>query len=83
MDPNEIPVAHAHVAVIEDDPKKPWKAIVAFVVPVAVAFVSAILPGSDGGQAITGNEWMAIGAAGGITGLSVYAKKNPKRSRGL
>lgn len=81
--PDAPPPPPATTEVIEPDPKKPWKAVVAFAVPIAVALVTSLLPGSDGGSTITSNEWLTILAAGGLTGAGVYVKKNPLRSRRL
>lgn len=72
-----------NVAVIEDDPSKPWKALLGLLVPGIVALAVAVLPWGDAGTVITDNEWTTILAASGLTGLGVYVKKNPKRAKRL
>lgn len=73
-----IPVADAP-AVVEDDPAKPWKALVALLAPGLVALGVALMPFGDAGTTITDNEWATVFAAAGITGTGVFVAKNPKR----
>lgn len=81
MQDQPLPDEPMHAAVVEDDPARPWKAIVALLTPAIVALVVALLPGSDAGSTITDNEWATILAAGGLTGAGVFVKSNPKRAR--
>lgn len=54
-----------------------WKAVVAFLAPAAsVIAMSALLPGSDGGSAITQTEWIMAAGAAIITSAGVAAKGN-------
>ncbi|MGG5257443.1 hypothetical protein [Phycicoccus avicenniae] len=56
---------------------KPYlKAVVGFVTPGVVALVAAVQDGSPGGSAITGPEWVGIGAACILTGAAVFRTPN-------
>ena len=50
-----------------------WKAAVGFVAPGASLLIAAVLPGSDGGSAITAAEWITAGATCIVTAAAVYA----------
>lgn len=52
------------------------KAVVAFVTPGVVALVAAVQDASPGGSAVTGPEWVGIGAACVLTGGLVYGVPN-------
>jgi len=53
-----------------------WKAVVAFLAPLAVALTAAVQADSAGGVAITPGEWIAGLAACFITSAAVYAVPN-------
>ncbi|MBK9087502.1 MAG: hypothetical protein IPL80_19920 [Sterolibacteriaceae bacterium] len=56
---------------------KPYaKAVVAFIAPGVVLLVQAVTDGSPGGAAVTGPEWVGIGAAMILTAAGVYAVPN-------
>jgi hypothetical protein len=56
---------------------KPYaKGIVAFVAPGVVSVVAAVQDGSPGGSAVTGPEWIGIGAACLLTAAGVGGVKN-------
>ena len=52
------------------------KAIVGFVSPGVIALVAAVQDASPGGSAITGAEWVGIGAACVLTGSAVFMVPN-------
>jgi hypothetical protein len=53
-----------------------WKAVVGFVAPGAVVLAASVLPGSDGGEAITTAELVTAGTAMLITAAGVYRADN-------
>lgn len=53
-----------------------FKAVVGFLAPAAVSITAAVLPGSDGGTAITQAEAVTAAAACIITAAAVYAAPN-------
>jgi hypothetical protein len=57
-----------------------FKAVVAFVAPGVVALVAAVQDGSPGGTAVTGAEWVGIGAACLLTSAGVYAVPNRRKT---
>lgn len=59
-----------------------WKAVVAFIAPGAAIIISAVLPGSDGGTAITGSEWVTAACTSVITAAGVYAVRNQPQPDG-
>lgn len=52
------------------------KAVVGFITPGVVALVAAVQDASPAGSAITGPEWVGIGAACILTGGMVYGVSN-------
>lgn len=62
-----------------------WKAAVGFVAPGASLVIAAVLPGSDGGSAITAAEWITAAATCVVTAGAVYAapRNRPKPVKGL
>jgi hypothetical protein len=57
-----------------------WKAVVGFVTPGVVALVVAVQDASPGGSAVTGPEWVGIGAACILTGGAVLGVKNTPKA---
>ena len=55
------------------------KAIAAIAVPALIAIGGALLPGSDGGGRITGQEWIVVAVAGLSCGTVVYSIPNRPR----
>lgn len=55
---------------------KYYKALVGFVAPGASVIGLAVLPGSDGGTAITQPEWISAVVAAIVTSAAVGATKN-------
>lgn len=54
-----------------------WKAVVGFIAPGASIVIASVLPGSDGGTAITMAEGITAAATCVVTGAAVYsAPKN-------
>lgn len=53
-----------------------WKAVLAFVTPGAIVLGNGVLPGSDGGSAITAAEWITAAVACVVTGAGVWAVPN-------
>lgn len=53
-----------------------WKAVIGFITPGVVGLVAAVQDASPGGSAVTGPEWVGIGAACVLTSAGVYAVKN-------
>lgn len=64
-----------------------WKAAIGFVAPGASLIIAAVLPGSDGGSAITQAEWITACATPFVTAAAVYAaprnRPKPVKDRGL
>jgi hypothetical protein len=59
------------------DAIKPYaKAFVGFVAPGVASLVVAVQDASQGGSAVTGPEWIGIGAACLLTGGAVFATPN-------
>ena len=59
------------------DKLKPYlKAVVGFITPGVIALVAAVQDVSPGGSAITGPEWIGIGAACLLTGGAVLGIPN-------
>ena len=52
------------------------KALVGFITPGVVGLVAAVQDGSPGSSAITGPEWVGIGAACILTGGAVFGIPN-------
>jgi hypothetical protein len=52
------------------------KALVGFITPGVVGLVAAVQDASPGGSAITGPEWVGIGAACILTGGAVFSTPN-------
>lgn len=50
-----------------------WKALVGFVAPGATILIASVLPGSEGGSAITIAEGVTAGATCVVTAAAVYA----------
>lgn len=72
------------IAQIEDDPKRPWKALASAVSTAVGAFVLWWV--ADKGDFTFEDFKEAVGAAilaSGLTGGTTFAVKNPKRSRSL
>lgn len=55
------------------------KAIAGYLVPPLFLLGAFLLPGSDGGSAITGQEWIGIVVAGLTGGTVVYAIPNRRK----
>lgn len=56
---------------------KPYlKAVIGFITPGVVALVAAVQDSSPGGSAVTGPEWVGIGAACILTGGAVFLTPN-------
>jgi hypothetical protein len=53
-----------------------YKALVGFITPGVVSLVAAVQDASPGGSAVTGPEWVGIGAACILTGSLVYSVPN-------
>ena len=60
-----------------------WKAVVGFIAPGAVIITASVLPGSDGGTAITLAELVTAACACIITAAGVYATPNVLPSRAI
>lgn len=58
------------------DARKYAKAALGFITPGVVALVAAVQDASPGGAAVTGPEWVGIGAAMVLTGGAVYLTPN-------
>ena len=59
------------------DSIKPYaKAIVAFITPGVTGLLAAVQDASPGGSAVTGPEWVGIGAACILTGGAVFSVPN-------
>lgn len=58
-----------------------WKAVMGFLAPAATVVIASVLPGSDGGQVITGSEWITALATAVLTAGTVYAVPNKARRR--
>jgi hypothetical protein len=52
------------------------KALVGFITPGVVGLVAAVQDASPGGSAVTGPEWVGIGAACILTGGAVFGTPN-------
>lgn len=57
-----------------------YKAVIGFITPGVVALVAAVQDGSQGGSAVTGPEWVGIGAACVLTGSLVLATPNKDKT---
>ena len=58
-----------------------YKAIIGFITPGVVGLVAAVQEASPGGSAVTGPEWVGIGAACILTAGGVYAVPNKYEPR--
>jgi hypothetical protein len=68
--------------VVEDNPKKPYKAIAATVSTFVLAFVTYWIGDEDPFTLKDAGEGLVAGIlAGGLTGGATFAIKNPKRTR--
>lgn len=68
--------------IVEDDPKKPWKAVVAAVIPFGTTFLAFWIADTDPFTAKEVGQGVLLGlAASGITGGATFATSNPKRVR--
>ena len=57
------------------------KAVVGFIAPGVVTLVGAVQDASPGGSAVTGQEWVLVGAACVLTSAGVYVVPNVKKGR--
>ena len=80
----EYPAAHAHVARIEADPRRPWKAIVATALSAAGTFVAYWVADVDPFTSKEAGEAVLLAlAASGLTGGATFSVRNPLASRDL
>lgn len=69
----------AVVEQVEDDPRRPWKAIAAGLAPAVITLLWALTPGSDAGSSLSQPEIGAVvTAALGAFGIT-FAVPNAKR----
>lgn len=70
---------------VVDDPKRPWKAIVALLIPIAITVVQLVQSGLNDGSWTTEDTFTVVLAVLGAVG--VYMVPNPKvganRANGL
>ncbi len=65
--------------VVENDPKKPWKTVGAFLVPLGLMLINFLTDGSDGGSSITNSEWTTLASTSLLGAAAVFGISNPKR----
>lgn len=69
-------ITPAPTTVVEDDPRKPWKAIVALLIPVAITVVQLVQSNFNDGAWTSEDTFNVILAVLGA--LAVYLVPNPK-----